>query len=103
MAHCRFGKSPFHLLRISREYLPLCPVFAPEIIRCAAQIWHMKCYLPAKQPNTTVLLSREETMSEYVRTLISQVKAKNPAEPEFHQAVQEVLESLEPVLQRHPE
>jgi len=42
-------------------------------------------------------------MSEYVRTLITQVKSKNPAEPEFHQAVQEVLESLEPVLQRHPE
>jgi glutamate dehydrogenase (NADP+) len=31
------------------------------------------------------------------------VKAKNPAEPEFHQAVQEVLESLRVVLQRHPE
>src|SRR5512139_495964 len=42
-------------------------------------------------------------MSQYVQNLIAQVKAKNPAEPEFHQAVQEVLESLEPVLQRHPE
>jgi len=42
-------------------------------------------------------------MSDYVRSLIAQVKAKNPAEPEFHQAVQEVVESLEPVLQRHPE
>src|SRR5512138_2934775 len=42
-------------------------------------------------------------MSEYVKSLIAHVKAKNPAEPEFHQAVQEVLESLEPVLERHPE
>ncbi|MBI5474111.1 MAG: NADP-specific glutamate dehydrogenase [Ignavibacteriae bacterium] len=42
-------------------------------------------------------------MSEYVRNLIAQVKAKNPAEPEFHQAVQEVAESLELVLARHPE
>ncbi len=42
-------------------------------------------------------------MSEYVRSLIAQVKAKNPAEPEFHQAVQEVAESLELVLARHPE
>ncbi len=42
-------------------------------------------------------------MSEYVRSLIAQVKAKNPAEPEFHQAVQEVAESLELVLSRHPE
>jgi glutamate dehydrogenase (NADP+) len=31
-----------------------------------------------------------------------EVIAKNPAEPEFHQAVQEVVESLVPVLERHP-
>jgi glutamate dehydrogenase (NADP+) len=31
------------------------------------------------------------------------VKAKNPAEPEFHQAVQEVAESLVLVLDKHPE
>ncbi|MDT8070587.1 MAG: NADP-specific glutamate dehydrogenase [Terriglobia bacterium] len=31
------------------------------------------------------------------------VKAKNPAEPEFHQAVQEVFDSLRLVLERHPE
>jgi len=34
---------------------------------------------------------------------MADVKAKNPNEPEFHQAVQEVFESLEIVLQRHPE
>ena len=33
-------------------------------------------------------------MSEYVASLMAEVKAKNPAEPEFHQAVQEVAESL---------
>ncbi|HUI10982.1 MAG TPA: NADP-specific glutamate dehydrogenase [Bacteroidota bacterium] len=42
-------------------------------------------------------------MSEYVKSLIAQVKAKNPNEPEFHQAVQEVAESLDVVLERHPE
>jgi glutamate dehydrogenase (NADP+) len=42
-------------------------------------------------------------MSEYVNALIAQVKAKNPSEPEFHQAVEEVAQSLELVLQRHPE
>jgi len=31
------------------------------------------------------------------------VKAKNPAEPEFHQAVQEVFDSLRLVLAKHPE
>src|SRR5574342_500323 len=40
---------------------------------------------------------------DYVSALMSLVKAKNPAEPEFHQAVREVFESLELVLDRHPE
>src|SRR2546427_7498939 len=42
-------------------------------------------------------------MSNYVNALMASVKAKNPAEPEFHQAVQEVAESLGVVLDRHPE
>jgi glutamate dehydrogenase (NADP+) len=37
------------------------------------------------------------------RDLIEKVIAKNPGEKEFHQAVNEVLESLEPVLKVHPE
>ena len=42
-------------------------------------------------------------MSEYVKALMANVKAKNPSEPEFHQAVQEVLDSLSIVLDKHPE
>lgn len=42
-------------------------------------------------------------MSEYTNQIMATVKAKNPNEPEFHQAVEEVLGSLELVLQRHPE
>jgi glutamate dehydrogenase (NADP+) len=42
-------------------------------------------------------------VSDYVSGLMNTVKAKNPSEPEFHQAVQEVLESLSLVLDRHPE
>ena len=42
-------------------------------------------------------------MSDYVAQLMAEVKAKNPAEPEFHQAVQEVAESLRLVFDRHPE
>jgi glutamate dehydrogenase (NADP+) len=42
-------------------------------------------------------------MNDYVASLLADVKAKNPAEPEFHQAVQEVAESLALVLDRHPE
>jgi len=42
-------------------------------------------------------------MRDYVAELMAEVKAKNPAEPEFHQAVQEVLDSLIIVLEQHPE
>jgi glutamate dehydrogenase (NADP+) len=42
-------------------------------------------------------------MSEYVNKLLAEVKAKNPSEPEFHQAVTEVMQSLEKVLEKHPE
>ncbi len=46
-------------------------------------------------------------MSVDVRSPVSRildvVVRRSPAEPEFHQAVREVLESLEPVLARHPE
>ncbi|HEY3296348.1 MAG TPA: NADP-specific glutamate dehydrogenase [bacterium] len=41
--------------------------------------------------------------SGFVTEIMAMVKAKNPAEPEFHQAVQEVVESLELVIERHPE
>ena len=37
------------------------------------------------------------------KELLDKVIAKNPGEKEFHQAVTEVLESLEPVMEKHPE
>jgi len=42
-------------------------------------------------------------MNDYFETLMANVKAQNPSEPEFHQAVEEVLGSLTIVLERHPE
>jgi glutamate dehydrogenase (NADP+) len=39
----------------------------------------------------------------YVDRVIEQVKAKDPDQPEFIQAVTEVLKSLEPVIDAHPE
>ena len=39
----------------------------------------------------------------FVEDIMADVRAKNPAEPEFHQAVQEVVESLDLVLERRPE
>ena len=42
-------------------------------------------------------------MLDYVKGLMAEVKAKHPAQPEFHQAVEEVADSLALVLERHPE
>ena len=42
-------------------------------------------------------------MSNYVADLMAKVKEKNPAEPEFHQAVEEVAEAIEKVLETRPE
>ncbi|MDP7033012.1 MAG: NADP-specific glutamate dehydrogenase [Planctomycetota bacterium] len=42
-------------------------------------------------------------MSVWVQDFMAGVQGKNAAESEFHQAVEEVIESLEPVLDRHPE
>ena len=39
----------------------------------------------------------------YVDEIISQVTEKNPAEPEFHQAVREVLDSIRPVIEKNEE
>ena len=42
-------------------------------------------------------------LEEKIEAIYQQVKARNPGEDEFHQAVKEVLESLGPVLVKYPE
>lgn len=42
-------------------------------------------------------------MSSYVSDLMDEVKAKNPSQPEFHQAVHEVVESVVHVLDKRPD
>ncbi len=39
----------------------------------------------------------------YAKRVLEDLKKKNPNEPEFIQAATEILESLEPVLEQHPE
>ena len=41
--------------------------------------------------------------SSYAGEVMAEVCSRNPGEPEFHQAVEEVLESLELVLEKRPE
>jgi len=42
-------------------------------------------------------------VENYVANLMAEVKAKNPGIGEFHQAVQEVVESITLVLDRQPQ
>jgi glutamate dehydrogenase (NADP+) len=48
-------------------------------------------------------MSKVIDRSEQLETIYQQVLRRNPGEPEFHQAVREVLVSIAPVLARHPE
>ena len=41
--------------------------------------------------------------NKYLLKVMDEVIARNPGEPEFHQAVSEVLEALEPVVAKRPE
>ncbi len=38
-----------------------------------------------------------------IQDVIAKVKQKDPAQPEFHQAVEEVLHTLSPTVEKHPE
>jgi glutamate dehydrogenase (NADP+) len=42
-------------------------------------------------------------MNQYIEKVLNETKAKNANEPEFLQTVEEVLTSLEPVINAHPE
>ena len=42
-------------------------------------------------------------MNKYLASVIENVKKKHANEPEFVQTVEEVLSSLEPVIEKHPE
>ncbi|MCK8059448.1 MULTISPECIES: NADP-specific glutamate dehydrogenase [unclassified Fusibacter] len=42
-------------------------------------------------------------MNKYISEVFERVQARNANEPEFLQAVEEVFESLEPVMDKHPE
>ena len=52
-----------------------------------------------------VMASSNQTMTkgeQYIHEVFEQVKKRNPNEPEFHQAVYEIFESLIPVFDKHP-
>ncbi len=42
-------------------------------------------------------------MNAYIQRVLDETKKKNASEPEFLQTVEEVLTSLEKVIDKHPE
>ena len=40
--------------------------------------------------------------NKYLQDVVAKVREKNANEPEFIQTVEEVLKSLEPVIEKHP-
>jgi glutamate dehydrogenase (NADP+) len=54
---------------------------------------------PYRSQETLLMFKMTERLAKIFDTVI----ARNPGEAEFHQAVKEVLESLSPVLPKHPE
>jgi glutamate dehydrogenase (NADP+) len=46
---------------------------------------------------------RKAMATQFVESIMEQVIARNPGETEFHQAVQEVAESVQVVIDKHPE
>jgi glutamate dehydrogenase (NADP+) len=57
--------------------------------------------MPSALPTTSAPAAL--TSRESIRLVLDTVEARNPHEPEFLQAVHEVLESIAPVLESHPE
>ncbi|WP_407923685.1 NADP-specific glutamate dehydrogenase [Cohnella fermenti] len=48
-------------------------------------------------------MSTQVSADAYIEQIFSKVQQKNPNESEFHQAVYEILVTLKPVLEQHPE
>jgi glutamate dehydrogenase (NADP+) len=54
-------------------------------------------------PTTDAKVPRMTTIDEKLEPILHEVLRRNPGEPEFHQAVREVLESLGRVVSKHPD
>lgn len=53
--------------------------------------------------NNNIIIVRGDVKMSYVESVLEKVKQRNASEPEFIQAVEEVLSSLGPIVEKHPE
>jgi glutamate dehydrogenase (NADP+) len=63
----------------------------------------MVFYAARKMHESKKSQERQEVWMEYTTKVLEEVKSRNPAQPEFLQAVEEVLHSIEPVISSRPE
>ena len=56
-----------------------------------------------RPPDIRVNIIVGDQMDNAIKTVYETVIARDPNQPEFHQAVEEVLESLGPVISENPE
>ena len=49
------------------------------------------------------MVMRQEVQTTLIQDVIARVEEKDPGQPEFHQAVREIMGSLAPTVERHPE
>lgn len=53
--------------------------------------------------NNNIIIVRGDVKMSYVESVLEKVKQRNASEPEFIQAVEEVLATLGPIVEKHPE
>src|SRR5260221_9119361 len=56
-----------------------------------------------KEPAAKKFTGNGKSKSTVIEEVIAKVRDKDSGQPEFHQAVEEVLTTLEPTVKRHPE
>jgi glutamate dehydrogenase (NADP+) len=106
--HARRAALPIDTPRIRlrpRQTAALAGSGAPP--RMAACIWENEMSESSKDRGRTAGASTDGASDRHggdsTTSLMQGVRAKNPAEPEFYQAVLEVAQSVRLVLERHPE
>ena len=97
-------------LFISRNFLltngAICRIINSSVCRNRSDFSQIRCGVRSSVSGVQIPKEGNKYMklkNQYLCGLMETVKKRNPGEPEFHQAVLEVLETLEPVIEAHPE
>ena len=97
-------------LFISRNFLltngAVCRIINSSVCRNRSDFSQIRCGVRSSVSGVQIPKEGNKYMklkNQYLCGVMETVKKRNPGEIEFHQAVLEVLETLEPVIEAHPE